>query len=263
MAGLFTLDDESLGVLDANALGGFGTGFVVGSATSAGSVAGVLGYTGSVTGSQVSAGSVTGAAGFAGSVAGSQVSAGSVSGAEGNTGTISGVSSSAGSITGVKGSQGTVGGTSVPTGTVTGTLSVSVSVTGSSVSNGVVSGEPALSGSVSGSSVSAGSVTGNTPVPPEPPTPPAPSGGGDVGRWYVPPSLQRPQREGHTRVAASRTTGAVIGTGSRTGSVVSLQITDGFVRGLSHLVIPILIPPRDSVAERQASEDELFMLWVD
>ena len=243
MAGLFTLDDESLGVLDANALGGPGTGFVVGSATSAGSV--------------------SGAAGFAGSVTGSQLSAGSVSGAEGNTGTISGVSSSAGSITGVKGSQGTVGGTTLPTGTVTGTLGVSASVTGSSLSNGVVSGEPALSGSVSGSSVSAGSVTGNTPVPPEPPTPAAPSGGGDVGRWYVPPSLQKPEREGRTTIKVSRTRGAVSGTGSRTGSVVSVQVTDGFVRGLSHLVIPILIPPRDSVAERQSFEDELFTLWVD
>lgn len=52
MAGLFTLDSESLGVLDANVLGGFGTGFVVGSGTAAGSVSGSVGFAGSASGSQ-------------------------------------------------------------------------------------------------------------------------------------------------------------------------------------------------------------------
>jgi hypothetical protein len=40
-------------------------------------------------------------------------------------------------------------------------------------------------------------------------------------------------------------------------------MTDGFVRGLAHIAIPILIPPRDSVAERQMFEDELLSVWVD
>jgi hypothetical protein len=98
MAGLFTLDSESLGVLDTNVLGGLGTGFVTGSTTSSGSVTGTLGHSGSVAGLSSSSGTVTGtsssgneprgypyrkrqkAPAFSGSVAGSSTSSGSVSG---------------------------------------------------------------------------------------------------------------------------------------------------------------------------------------
>jgi hypothetical protein len=44
VAGLFTLDNDDLGRLDANALGGFGTGFIVGATTSAGSATGLQGF---------------------------------------------------------------------------------------------------------------------------------------------------------------------------------------------------------------------------
>jgi len=62
MAGLFTLNSATLGVLNTNVLGGQGTGFVTGSNTSSGSVTGTLGHNGTVAGSNTSSGSVTGTA---------------------------------------------------------------------------------------------------------------------------------------------------------------------------------------------------------
>jgi hypothetical protein len=98
MAGLFTLNSATLGVLDTNVLGGQGTGFVTGSNTSSGTVTGTLGHSGTVTGSNTSTGAVTGtatgstsprgypyrkqvkAAAFVGSASGHNVSSGRVRG---------------------------------------------------------------------------------------------------------------------------------------------------------------------------------------
>lgn len=121
MAGLFTLDDATLGRLDNIPLGGAGTGFVIGAATSSGLVAGVQGFSGSVTGSATSSGLVTGAAGFTGTVEGSTVTSGTVTGNEGNTGTVTGTAATVGAATGSPGLSGTVTGSSVSTGVVIGT----------------------------------------------------------------------------------------------------------------------------------------------
>jgi len=219
VAGLFTLDSESLGVLDTNVLGGFGTGFVVGSVTSAGSVSGFVG--------------------FAGSVSGSQSSAGSVTGIENNTGSVSGSVVSSGSVTGI--------------------VAFSGVVAASSTANGTASGNPSLFGSSVSVSVSAGTVVGSKPTPPPAPEP-EPEGGGFAPRWLIPPQLQKLRLRGRIIPRRSRSTGSVSGSRTESGAVSAVHVSDGFVRGLAHIIVPVLIPPRDSVRERQAADDEFLML---
>ena len=43
-------------------------------------------------------------------------------------------------------------------------------------------------------------------------------------------------------------------------SVVTISRSDGFVTGFAEIVIPVVIPVRDSVAERQAAEEEMLTL---
>jgi hypothetical protein len=80
MAGLFTLDSATLGVLDTDVLGGFGTGYAIGDSTTTGLVVGVLGHSGSVSGAGTSSGVVVGAEGAFGEVRGVSSNAGSVVG---------------------------------------------------------------------------------------------------------------------------------------------------------------------------------------
>lgn len=233
MPGLFTLNSSDLGRLNEDVLGGFGTGFVSGSVVSSGTVAGVQGFSGSVSGSVTSAGSVSGAAGFVGSVSGVGVSSGSVTGAEGNTGAVAGSVTSAGSVSGAVGFAGVVAGITTDTGSV--------------------SGSPALTGSVIGGSVSSGSVSGSSPQPPAP----TPSEGG--GRWYLPPApLLR--FVGFVRGLSRSSGSTVAGSFEASSSVVTISRSDGFVTGFAEIVIPVVIPVRDSVAERQAAEEEILTL---
>lgn len=115
MAGLFTLNSATLGVLNTNVLGGLGTGFVIGSSTSSGSVTGTLGHSGSVAGSSSSSGTVTGtsssnnqprgypyrkqqkAPALSGSVVGASTSTGSVLGRVEFGGDVRGVGVASGS----------------------------------------------------------------------------------------------------------------------------------------------------------------------
>lgn len=235
MPGLFTLNSADLGRLNEDVLGGFGTGFVSGSVVSSGTVAGVQGFSGSASGSVTSAGSVSGAAGFVGSVSGVGVSSGSVTGVEGNTGTVAGSVTSAGSVSGAVGFAGVV--------------------TGITADTGSVSGSPALTGSVIGGSVSSGSVSGSGPQPPAPA--PTPSEGG--GRWYLPPApLLR--FVGFVRGLSRSSGSTVAGSFEASSSVVTVSRSDGFVTGFAEIVIPVVIPVRDSVAERQAAEEEILTL---
>jgi hypothetical protein len=233
MPGLFTLNSSDLGRLNEDVLGGFGTGFVSGSVVSSGTVAGVQGFSGSVSGSVTSAGSVSGAAGFVGSVSGVGVSSGSVTGAEGNTGTVAGSVTSAGSVSGAVGFAGVV--------------------TGITTDTGSVSGSPALTGSVIGGSVSSGSVSGSGPQPPAP----TPSEGG--GRWYL-PAAPLLRFVGFVRGLSRSSGSTVAGSFEASSSVVTVSRSDGFVTGFAEIVIPVVIPVRDSVAERQAAEEEILTL---
>lgn len=242
MAGLFTLDDNGLGVLDVNALGGPGTGFVVGSVTAAGSA--------------------TGAVGFVGSVSNSVTASGSVTGAEGNTGTVAGSVTASGSVTGRAGFNGSVAASVTTTGAGTGSPSLNGSSVSTAVTGGSVSGAPGLSGSITGTATTSGTVTGSKePGPEPPPPPPVDESGGSARWWYYPKELER--KHGRVLSRRLRTNGGLVGTGSRTGAAISVQMSEGFVSGLAQIVIPVLIPPRDSVAERQAAEDELLLMWMD
>lgn len=235
MAGLFTLNTSKL---DEGVLGGPGTGFVVGESVSAGSVAGVQGFTGSAAGVQVSSGSCVGSAGFTGVVSGSQVSAGSVAG--------------------VVGKPGGASGSSVSTGTVTGTIAVSGSVAAVQTTTGTVAGSPTLTGSASGVGVSSGSVSGDAPVPPPPPPPPPPVPDSGGGRWWVPEQLTHLSGSvvGVQGAAVGVVTGTAVRTESRTGTVVSVRVSDGFAAGIGHLIIPITL----SDIERRQAEDEWLLL---
>lgn len=233
MPGLFTLNNADLGRLNEDVLGGFGTGFVSGSGISSGTVIGVQGFSGSVAGSVSQSGVITGAVGFVGSASGVSVSSGIVTGVEGNTGTVTGSCLSAGAVTG--------------------SVLFIGSVTGITGETGSVSGSPALTGSVTGDSISNGSVSGSSPEPPAP----TPSEGG--GRWYLPPApLLR--FVGFVRGLSRSSGSAVAGSFEASSSVVTVSRSDGFVTGFAEIVIPVVIPVRDSVAERQAAEEEILTL---
>jgi hypothetical protein len=200
MAGLFTLDSASLGVLDADVLGGQGTGFVIGESTSTGQVVGVQGFTGSATGSSTTTGSALGAVGFAGNVIGSSTSTGSVVGVEGNTG----------------------------------------SVTGVTVSTGTAAGTPALAGNVDGSSVSTGSASGSPDGPPPPPPPEPEVVTGHLPFFqYVPPRPPRPQQPQPTRHTGgakgnTQTFATVVGAFGYAGKVNGLQTVSGQFAGVRY-----------------------------
>lgn len=239
MAGLFTLDSEFLGVLDSNALGGFGTGFVVGAQSQSGSVSGAVGYAGSASGSVSVAGSVSGSVGFAGSVSGSQISAGSVTGRENNVGSVAGSVVSSGSVAGTVDALGTVSGVSVSAGSFT--------------------GSPSLNGSVAGSSASTGTVSGSAPGP----TPtPQPTESGGARWWYWP--APKIVRSGKTVSRRGRGSGIVSGAVSVSGRVEGLQAANAVVAGLAKIILPVFIPSANSArVRRKRADDELVSLWVD
>jgi len=140
MAGLFTLDSETLGVLDTNVLGGPGTGFVVGSNSSQGTATGAQGFAGVASGATSSAGSATGAAGFTGTVAGASQGTGTVVGVEGARGSVAGISTSTGTVIGTEGARGSVSGTSQSTGAAAGTPNLTGTTAGFTVNGGAVAG---------------------------------------------------------------------------------------------------------------------------
>jgi hypothetical protein len=243
MAGLFTLDSESLGQLDTDVIGGQGTGFVIGESTSTGDVVGVQSFTGSATGSSTTTGSALGVVAFVGSVVGSSASTGSVVGVEGNTGSVTGVS--------------------VSTGTADGTPSLVGIVDGESVGQGAGAGSPALGGSVVGVSVSTGSASGS----PDEPPPPAPEPEIVTGHapffQYVPrpqpirPRPQQPQPTMHTGGAKgnTQTFATVVGALGYAGKVSGSQTVSGQFAGVRY-------PSDELVARwaRQLIEHELLTL---
>lgn len=213
MPGLFTLGSATLGIIGTNALGGPGTGFVDGTATTTGQVIGAQGFTGSATGSATTTGQVTGTFGAVGSVTGTAATSGSVTGTEGNTGTVTGSTSTTGTTTGTKGTQGTV--------------------TGSAATVGTTTGAPALSGTVAGSAASTGTVTGSGSQP----QPPAPEPSGGIGGGgYIPqitPARIRPRPTEHSgRVRGSaRTSGLIVGRCDFSGSASAATRDHGHVAG--------------------------------
>jgi hypothetical protein len=244
MAGLFTLDSESLGQLDTDVLGGQGTGFVIGESTSTGEVVGVQGFTGSASGSSTTTGSALGAVAFVGSVVGSSVSTGSVVGVEGNTGSVTGVS--------------------VSTGTADGTPALVGSVDGESVGEGAGAGSPALGGNVVGVSVSTGSASGSPDGPPPPPPPEPEVVTGHLPFFqYVPrpqpirPRPQQPQPTMHTGGAKgnTQTFATVVGALGYAGKVSGSQTVSGQFAGVRY-------PSDELVARwaRQLIEHELLTL---
>jgi hypothetical protein len=239
MAGLFTLDSESLGQLDTDVLGGQGTGFVIGESTSTGEVLGVQGFTGSASGSSTTTGTALGVVAFSGSVIGSSVSTGSVVGVEGNTGSVAGVS--------------------VSTGTADGEPALAGDVDGESVSDGSGAGNPALSGSIVGVSVSTGSASGSPDGPPPPPEPEIVTGHAPFFQHVQPrrPRPQQPQPTRHTGGAQghTRAQSTAVGTCGYTGKVSGLAATTGRCVGVRY-------PSDELVARwvRQAIEHELLTL---
>jgi hypothetical protein len=241
MAGLFTLDSESLGQLDTDVLGGQGTGFVIGESASTGEVVGVQGFTGSASGSSTTTGTALGVVAFVGSVVGLTVSTGSVVGVEGNTGTVTGVS--------------------VSNGIADGTPALAGNVDGESVNDGSGAGSPALNGSVVGVSVSTGSALGSPdgPPPPPPPEPEIVTGHAPFFQHVQPrrPRPQQPQPTRHTGGAQghTRARSTAVGTCGYTGKVSGLAATTGRCVGVRY-------PSDELVARwvRQAIEHELLTL---
>lgn len=245
MAGLFTLDSADLGVLDADVLGGPGTGFIVGQNTSTGSAAGVQGFTGSASGTQSSAGAAAGSPSL--------------------TGTAAGATQSAGAVIGAEGARGVVIGTSVAAGSATGSAARFGSVTGANVNGGAVGGTPNLTGNASGSTVSAGTVIGTKPTPPPPP-PPAPvevvTGGGP--RLFYP--LRR-HPEPVPQVQPTHLRGAVVArsysTGSARGSIV-LAVRISATQSGSGVALGVRWPDDFEIARRKRVrlDEELLVLEI-
>jgi hypothetical protein len=246
MAGLFTLDSADLGVLDADVLGGPGTGFIVGSSTSTGTATGVQGFTGSASGAQSSAGAVAGSPAL--------------------TGTASGSTTSAGTVVGTEGAQGVVTGTSVTAGSAAGSAARFGSAAGANVNGGAVAGTPSLSGNASGSTVSAGTVIGTKPTPPPPPPPPAPvevvTGGGP--RLFYP--VRRPLQP-EPQVQPTHLVGAVVArsysTGSARGSIV-LAVRISATQSGSGVALGVRWPDDFEIARRKRVrlDEELLLLEI-
>ena len=238
MAGLFTLDSESLGVLDEDVLGGFGTGFITGSSSSTGSVSGLLGHDGIVTGSNQSTGANSGAVGYLGAVAGFSAASGSAAGSPGFSGSVSGSQSSAGSVTGEEGNTG--------------------GATGSTSSSGSASGSPDISGAASGASTSSGSVTGAAPEPPEPPAPEPEPSGVAMPRLYL-PRLEPIRRSGSV-TGSSRARGRASGRCGYIGSTSGQTASISRITGRRSQPIPIEPRIRDHSAERRQHEEEALIM---
>lgn len=239
MAGLFTLDSASLGVLDQNALGGSGTGFVVGSGSSAGSAVGVVGYSGSVAGSGLSAGSVSGFENAFGSVTGSGFSAGSISGTENAFGSVSGANTSAGVVSGSEGASGASLGVSSNTGSAT--------------------GSPGLVGSVGGASAGAGSVVG-TASGGQPAPAPAPKRGGRY--QFVTPEPRTPHAVSGKSTGRSVSIGRINASKNTAGVASGAMVSVGRCVGTSRLAVTPLRLHIDHDSVRRKAEDELLTLGL-
>lgn len=226
--GLFTLDDTDLGILDVQWLGGLGAGVVIGNSSSAGSVAGVEGYSGSANGSQANSGSVTGTINVSGLVTGSQVSSGFVAGDEG--------------------AQGVVIGSNTSSGTAAGAPGFSVAVSGAQTNSGAAAGSPSLFGACSGSSVSGGFVFGTQPTPSR--------GGSYKPKFdYSKKPKPRPIKLSGASRGSSSTTGSAAGRCGYSGGSVGLVASDGHCSGVRY-------PSDELVARwvRQKQENDLLML---
>jgi hypothetical protein len=246
VAGLFTLDNDDLGRLDANALGGFGTGFIVGATTSAGSATGVQGFTGSASGSTTSSGTAQGTRLATGQVSGATTSTGITSGVINATGTLAGSTHSQGALVGSPGLFG--------------------SITSGAATSGSATGSPDLAGNAGGSSASTGSAVGQPDAPPTPPPPPAPvveSGGGP--RYFREPIRQQPRPQpvpvmlhasGRVR-GGTTSTGRAAGRCGFVGVVRNVQMNAGTCTGTRW--------PTDEIVNRwarQAREDELLTIGL-
>jgi hypothetical protein len=244
MAGLFTLDSADLGVLDADVLGGPGTGFIVGSNTSSGSAAGVQGFTGSASGAQSSAGAAAGSPSL--------------------TGTAAGATQSAGAVIGTEGARGVVAGTSVAAGSAAGSAARFGSATGANVNGGAVGGTPSLSGNVSGSTTSAGTVVGTKPTPPPPPPAPVEVATGGGPRLFYPP---RRRPEPVPQVQPTHLVGAVVArsysTGRARGSIV-LAVRISATQSGSGVALGVRWPDDFEIARRKRVrlDEELMVLEI-
>lgn len=236
MAGLFTLDSTTLGVIGTNVLGGPGTGFVIGTTSSAGTVAGVMGLSGSALGAQTSSGAAAGSPALSGTATGAQTSAGTV--------------------VGVEGARGVVIGSAVSNGSAQGFPALLGVVVASGATAGRASGAPSLSGSASGASVSTGSASGSVPTPPTPPAP-TPSGGG--GYRYYQPKVQAVANHGAV-AGSSVSAGRISGRRATNGSAVGVCTSAGIVRGVSRLSVARVRYVEDTAHRARMAEDELLIL---
>lgn len=207
--GLFTLDSVTRGVLDADVLGGAGTGFIDGASASTGAAVGIVGNIGTVSGTSSAGGTVAGAVGFAG--------------------TVAGVSTSTGTATGTENDQGVIVGVSVSAGTATGVIAPVGSSAGVSVAVGAATGGPAVVGAVSGVSTSTGSATGSPDGPTPPPEP-------DSGAKFYVPEKMRVKATHHAggAVGKSETRNAVAGVCGRVGNSRGSQSVYGRCGGIRY-----------------------------
>jgi hypothetical protein len=192
MAGLFTLNSESLGVLDEDVLGGLGTGYVEGQNSSSGAAIGIEGAAGVVAGANTSDGSINGVPGFSGAATGLQSS----------------------------------------NGTNIGTPDIFGNADGAASSIGSAIGNPSVTGFCSGSSTSSGSATGSpfTPTPPEPK--PSGKGGRYAPRFdYSKKPLRPVRRSGGVR-GSSNSDGVVTGLCGFSGRSVGVSASVGGCGGV-------------------------------
>lgn len=244
MAGLFTLNSATLGVLNTNALAGFGTGFVDGQSSSSGNVTGTKSFSGTVTGSTQSNGSAAGVVGYQGSASGLLASSGSAQGNAQRVGFVSGVTVSSGSVTGVENDQGLV--------------------TGVSNSNGVAAGNPALAGSIAGITVSTGSASGSPDAPPAPPEPESTGGGASYTYRLV--HGQRPKKK-DAIAQATHFTGKITGVTIGESIILGLVNNFGVVAGstFSSAFVDGVRYPTDEIVARwnmQKLENELLTIGL-
>ena len=244
MAGLFTLNSQTQGKLNTNALAGFGTGFVAGESSSTGVVAGVQGFTGTVTGSTTFAGSVAGVVGFEGTASGLLASSGSALGNAARIGLVGGVTLSNGSVTGVENDQGLI-------------VGVSNSV-------GFAVGFPGCEGLIVGVTTSTGSAAGSPDVPPTPPEPEAAGGSAyspyKLVHWQPPKSKDPIAKAKHFSGKISSITigkSFTLGFANNFGAVAGSTLNLGFVEGVKY--------PTDEIVarcKRQKLENELLSIGL-
>jgi hypothetical protein len=142
------------------------TGALSGAATSAGTLAGIIGILAALSGDAASSGTLASTTGVLGTLAGDAASSGSLSGTVGVLGALSGSATSTGTLTGIIEQpsdtpvSGALAGSASSSGTLTALLGVTGALVGDAASSGTLAGTIGIHGVLAGDATSAGTMGG-------------------------------------------------------------------------------------------------------